>query len=57
MRASAYPKPSLVSKLELFVKIANMFQPFIIFAKSSALDVWLGSEYSSVYHEFPKLKQ
>ena len=57
MRASAYPEPSLISKTELFVRIVYMFQPFIIFAKSSVLDVWLGSEYSSVYHEFPKLKK
>ena len=30
-----------------FVKIVNKFQPLIIFAKRSMLDVWLGSEYAS----------
>ena len=30
--------------MELFVKIVNGFQSLIVFAKSSVLDVWLGSE-------------
>ena len=35
-----------------FVKIVNQFQPLIIFAKSSMLDVWLGSEYATVICHF-----
>ena len=32
--------------MELFVEIVNAIQSVAIFAKSSILDVWLGSEYA-----------
>ena len=34
--------------MEIFEKIVNDFQQLAIFAKDSILDVWLGSEYTSV---------
>ena len=37
----AYLEPSQISKIELFVKIATVFQPITILAKSSILDAWL----------------
>ena len=36
---------SETSKMEFFVKIVNSFQPLTIFAKSSFLYIWLGSQY------------
>ena len=39
------------SKEELFQKIVNTFKPFIIFPKSSTLNVWLSSGYGSVSKE------
>ena len=36
---------SQTSKMKLFAKIVNCRKPLTIFAKSSFLDVWLGSEY------------
>ena len=41
-------EPSQASKVELFAKIVNCFEPITIFAKRSNLDIWLGSEYASV---------
>ena len=38
-------KLSQVPKIELFVNVANGFQPLTISAKISILDVSLGSEY------------
>ena len=35
------------AKIDLVGKIVNGFQPFIIFAKSSIFDIWLGSECAS----------
>ena len=35
----AYSEPCQTSKIELFAKIVNGFQPLTIFAKSSVLDV------------------
>ena len=37
----------LPSKMELFAKIVKNEKPFTIFAKTSILDVWQGSEYAS----------
>ena len=45
--AEAYSEPSRTSKMQLFAKIVNGFQPLIIFAKSFILDVQLGFEYVS----------
>ena len=39
-RPGEYSEPSQTSEMELFVKIVN---DWIIFAKGSILDVWLGS--------------
>ena len=33
------------SKMEIFAKSVNSFQPFTIFAKVPSLNVWQGSEY------------
>ena len=33
--------------MELFAKITKNEKPFIIFSKTSILDVWQGSEYDS----------
>ena len=41
-------KPSQTSKMELFAKKANGFQPLSIIAKSLISDVWLGSTYAYV---------
>ena len=42
-----YSESFEISKIKFFVKIVNGFQPFIIFAKNSILDVWQRSEYAS----------
>ena len=34
--------------MKLFVEIVNGFEPLVIFAKKPILDVWQGSEYTSV---------
>ena len=43
----AYSESSQTSKMELFAKKINGFQPVTIFAKNSTLDARLGSEYAS----------
>ena len=40
-------EPSLISKMDLFVKKVDSFQQFTLFTKSPILDVWLSSEYAS----------
>ena len=40
-------EPCQTSKMKLFGKIVQAFQPSNIFAKSFILDVWHGSEYAS----------
>ena len=42
-----YSEPSRTSKMELFAKIVKGFLPLTTFAKTSILDVPLGSEYAS----------
>ena len=44
----AYSELSRISKMDLFMKIIHGWEPFTIFAKTSILDVWLGSEYATV---------
>ena len=39
-------KSCLTSKMKLFPKIVKSEKPFTIFAKTSILDVWQGSEYA-----------
>ena len=46
MISKALSEPSPTSKLGLFAKLLNGFQPLIIFAKSSILYVLLGHEHS-----------
>ena len=45
--SEAYSEPCPTSKMELFVKTVHGWQPLIIFAKSSILQVWQGAEYAS----------
>ena len=40
--------------MERFPKIVNGFQPLIIFAKCSILDIWQDSEYASEIEETEK---
>ena len=47
LRPGVYSKPSQTSKMERFAKIVNVIHLLAIFAKSSILDVWLGSEWAS----------
>ena len=46
----AYSKPSQISKTEFFAKTVSSWKPLKKFAKSSILDVWLGSEYTSDFN-------
>ena len=45
---NAYSEPIQTSKMKFLAKIVNTFQPLTISAKSSILDVRLGSEYDPV---------
>ena len=44
-----HAEPSQASKMGLFEKIFNRFQPLTVFANRSFLDVWQGPEYTSGY--------
>ena len=44
----AYSELCKLCKMEVFAKIVNGFQLITIFAKSSFLDVWQGSEYATI---------
>ena len=44
---SSIPSPVNHPKMQIFVKVVNDFQSSTVFAKSSILDVWQGSEYAS----------
>ena len=48
----AYSEPNRTSKMELFAKLVKGFQQLNFFAQSSILDIWLGSECSSIFHNF-----
>ena len=52
----AYSELSQVSKMELSAIINNGFQPFILFAKSSILNVSLNSEYAIGFADFKFIK-
>ena len=43
---------SRISKMDLFAKPVDGFQPLNIFAKCSILDVRLWSEHASVFHYY-----
>ena len=45
--AEAYPRPCKTSKMKLFAKIVDGFQPSTVFAKSAILIVCLISKYAS----------
>ena len=45
----AYTKPSRASRAENFVKMVNDFRSLAIFTESYVSDVWVGSEYASVF--------
>ena len=49
--SQAYSEPSQTSKMKLFVKIVNGFQPFTIFAKSFISVDWV---YASENTRSPK---
>ena len=47
--------PSQASKMEQFVKIVNGIKLLTVFTKSSILDVWMGSKYTSVICKYLKV--
>ena len=47
----AYLEPSRTSNIKLFEKIFSSFKLLNLLAKSSSLDVRLGSDYASENHE------
>ena len=49
-------KPSQTSKMEIVVKIVNGNKLLTIFKKSSILDVWMGSKYTSVFWKYLEVK-
>ena len=49
-------EPGETSKMELFVKIVNNIKLLTIFTKSSILDIWMGSKYTSVFWKYLKVK-
>ena len=46
--SEAQSELSQTSQMKFFANVINGRNPLIIFAKSSILDVWLGSKYVSV---------
>ena len=46
MTPEPYSEPCQTYKMELFAKIFNGFPPLTVLAKSSILDIWLGSKYA-----------
>ena len=46
INAEVYLKHSQTSMMELLANEFNGFQPLTIFAKISAIDIWLGSKYA-----------
>ena len=58
-KPEAYTEPRRTSKMKYFSKIANGWKPLAIFAKSSILDVRLGSDYAfqDVLRTFENLKE
>ena len=49
-------EPWQTPKMKLFTKIVNSFQLITIFAKSTIIDVWQYSEYSSVFRTVEHLQ-
>ena len=47
----SHPEPSPTSKVELFAKKVNGSKSLIVFASSSILDGWFGSEYVFFVHK------
>ena len=45
----AYSEPCQTSKIKCMAKIVKDFKPLSIFTKRFILDIWQGSEYSSVH--------
>ena len=46
-----HSEPCHTSKIELFAKIVDGFQPLTFFVKSSIFDVWQGSKYASTIQD------
>ena len=53
--AEAYSEPCQTSEAKLFEEIVKVWKLVVIFVKSSILDVWHGSEYTSAYYKVCKL--
>ena len=49
--AEAYSEPCQTSKTELFAEIVNAERPLVVFAESSILDIWHGSENVSEWYD------
>ena len=47
IETETYSEPSGTSKMKLFAKIVDNFQPLTILEKTSIVDVWPGSKYAS----------
>ena len=43
-----YSEPCQTSNMKRYTKLVIGIQPLTIFAKHMVLDIWLGSEYTSV---------
>ena len=61
LSAEGYSEPNRTSKMELFTEIVNGLNLLTVFTKSSDLDVWQGSEFTSdlkhLHKEYIYLKQ
>ena len=52
----AFLEPDQKYEFELFVEVVNGIKLLIIFTKSSVLDVWMGSKYTSTFRKYWKVK-
>ena len=50
----AFLELSQTSKIDVFVILVNVIKLLTIFTKSSILDVWMGSKYTSVFWKYLK---
>ena len=51
-----FSEPNQAFEMELFVKIVNGIKLVTIFTKSSILDTWIGSKYSSTFWKYWKVQ-
>ena len=52
----AFLEPDQTPEMVLFVKIVNDIKLLNVFTKSSFLDVWIGSKYTSTFWKYWKVK-